>query len=1215
MFSSPRLTDWEVKPTMRTRAPLHALRAEVKPTIITRIPLHALRIGVKPTIRTRIPLHALRVEVKPTIRTRIPLHALRVEVKPTIRTRIPLHALRVEVKPTIRTCVLLHAWRIEVKPTIRTSFLLHALRVERSNLPSGHAERVFFSTLYGLRGQTYHQDMHSSPRFTGWEVKPTIRTCVILHALRVERSNLPSGHAFLSTLYGFRSNLPWGQAFFSTLYGLRGQTYYQDMCSSPRFMGWEVDPTIRTCIPLHALRVERSNLPSGHMFFSTLYGWRGQTYHEDKRSSPRFTGWEVKPTIRSCVLLHALRVEVKPTIRTRIPLHALRVQVKPTMRTSVLLHALRVERSNLPSGHVFFSTLYGLRGQTYHQDMCSSPRFTGWEVKPTIRTCVLLHALRVERSNLPRGQAFFSTFTGWEVKPTIRSCVLLHALRVERSNLPSGHAFLSTLYGLRSNLPSGHAFLSTLYGLRSNLPSGHAFLSTLYGLRSNIPSEHAFLSTLYGLRSNLPPEHAFLSTLYGLRGQTYHQDMCSSPRFTGGEVKPTMRTSVLLHALRVERSNLPSGLAFFSTLYGLKGQTYHEDKRSSPRFTDWGQTYHQNMFSSPCFTGWEVKPSIRTCVLLHALRVERSNLPSGHVFFSTLYGLRGQTHHQNTHSSPRFTDWGQTYHQNTHSSARFTGWGQTYYQNTHSSPRFTGWGQTYHQNTHSSPRFTGWGQTYHQNMCSSPRLTDWEVKPTMRTRVPLHALRAEVKPTIRIRIPLHALRIEVKPTIRTRIPLHALRVEVKPTIRTRIPLHALRVEVKPTIRTRIPLHALRIEVKPTIRTSFLLHALRVERSNLPSGHAFLSTLYGFRSNLPWGQAFFSTLYGLRGQTYHQDMCSSPRFTGWEVKPTIRTCVPLHALWVERSILLSGHAFLSTLYGLRGQTYHQDIRSSPRFTGGEGKPTMRTSVLLHALRVERSNLQSGLTFFSTLYGLRSNLPSEHAFLSTLYGFRSNLPWGQAFFSTLYGLRGQTYHQDMCSSPRFTGWEVKPTIRICVPLHALRVERSNLPSGHAFFSTLYGLRGQTYHQDMHSSPRFTGSGQTYHEDKRSSPRFTGWEVKPTIRTCVLLHALRVERSNLLLGHVFFSTLYGLRGQTYHEDMCSSPRFTGWEVKPTIRSCVLLHALRVERSNLPSGHVFFSTLYGLRGQTYYQDMCFSPRFTVERSNLPSEHVFFSTLYGLRG
>ena len=410
-------------------------------------------------------------------------------------------------------------------------------------------------------GQTYQQNMFSSPRFTGWEVKPTIGTCISLHASRVERSNLPSGHAF-----------------FSTLYGLRAQTYHQDMRSSPRFTGWELKPTIRTCVLLHALRFERSNLPSGHTFFSTLYGWRGQTYHEDKRFS------------------HALRVE-----RSNLP---------SGLAFFSTLYGLR---SNPPSEHAFLSTLYGLRGQTYHQDKRSSPRFMGGEVIPTMRTSVLLHALRVERSNLPSGLAFFSTlygfrsnlpwgqaffstlyglrgqtyhqdmcssprFTGWEVKPTIRTCVPLHALRVERSNLPSGHAFLSTLYGLRSNLPSGHAFLSTLYGLRSNLPSGHALLSTLSGLRSNLPSGHAFLSTLYGLR-----------------GQTYHQDMRSSPRFTGWELKPTIRTCVLLHALRVERSNLPSGQAFFSTLYGLRGQTYHQVLRSSPRFT-----------------GWEVKPTIRT---------------------------------------------------------------------------------------------------------------------------------------------------------------------------------------------------------------------------------------------------------------------------------------------------------------------------------------------------------------------------------------------------------------------------------------------------------------------------------------------------------------------------------------------------------------------------------------------------------------------------
>ena len=265
-----------------------------------------------------------------------------------------------------------------------------------------------------------------------------------------------------------------------------GQTYQQNMFSSPRFTGWEVKPTIGTCISLYASRVERSNLPSGHAFFSTLYGLRAQTYHQDMRSSPRFTGWELKPTIRTCVLLHALRFE----------------------------------RSNLPSGHTFFSTLYGWRGQTYHEDK----RFS-------------------------------------------------HALRVERSSLPSGLAFFSTLYGLGSNLPSEHAFLSTLHGLRSNLPSEHAFLSTLYGLKSNLPSEHVFFSTLDGLRSNLPSEHVFFSTLYGLRGQTYHQDMHSSPRFTGWEVKPTIRTSVLLHALWVERSYLPWGQAFFSTLYGLRGQT------------------------------------------------------------------------------------------------------------------------------------------------------------------------------------------------------------------------------------------------------------------------------------------------------------------------------------------------------------------------------------------------------------------------------------------------------------------------------------------------------------------------------------------------------------------------------------------------------------------------------------------------------------------
>ena len=166
--------------------------------------------------------------------------------------------------------------------------------------------------------------------------------------------------------------------------------------------------------------------------------------------------------------------------------------------------------------------------------------------------------------------------------------------------------------------------------------------------------------------------------------------MRSSPRFTGREVKPTIRTCVLLHALRVERSNLPSGHAFLSTLYGLRGQTHHQDMRSSPRFT-----------------GGEVKPTMRTSVVLHALRVERSNLPSGLAFFSTLYGLRGQTYHQDTHSSSRFMDWGQTYHQDMHSSPRFTGWGQTYHQDTRSSPRFTDWGQTYRQDTHSSPRFTG----------------------------------------------------------------------------------------------------------------------------------------------------------------------------------------------------------------------------------------------------------------------------------------------------------------------------------------------------------------------------------------------------------------------------------------------------------------------------------------------------------------------------
>ena len=309
-----------------------------------------------------------------------------------------------------------------------------------------------------------------------------------------------------------------------------------------------------------------------------------------------------------------------------------------------------------------------------------------------------------------------------------------------------------------------------------------------------------------------------------------------------------MRTSVLFHALRVERSNLPSGHVFFSTLYGLRGQTYHQDMCSCPRFT-----------------GWEVKPTIRTCVPLHALWVERSNLPRGQAFFSTLYGLRGQT--------------------------------------------------------------------YHQVLRSSPRFTGWEVKPTIRTRVPLHALWIEGKPTIRTRIPLHALRVEVKPTIRTRTPLHALRVEVKPTIRTRIPLHASRVEVKPTIRTRIPLHALRVEVKHTIRTRIPVHALRIE-----------------------------------------------------VKPTTRTRIPLHALRVERSNLSSGHVFFSTLYGWRGQTYHEDKRSSPRFTGWEVKPTIRSCVLFHALRIERSNLPWGQALLSTLYGLRSNLLSEHVFFSTLYGLR-------------------------------------------------------------------------------------------------------------------------------------------------------------------------------------------------------------------------------------
>ena len=396
--------------------------------------------------------------------------------------------------------------------------------------------------------------MRSSPRFTSGEVKPTMRTNVLLHASRVERSNLPSGLAFFSTLYGLR---------FTT--------------------DWEVKPTMRTSVPLHAFRTcdawRRSNLPSEHVFFSTLYGLRGQTYHRDERrverhqdmrSSPRFTGREVKPTIK-----------------TRIPLHALRLRFKPTIRTCFLLHALRIERSNLPWRHAFFSTLYGLRGKTYHQEMCSSPRFTGW-------------------------------------------------------------------------------------------------------------------------------------------GQTYHQDTHSSQRFTDWEVKPTIRTRIPLYALRIERSNLPLGHAFLSTLYGLRGQTYHQDTRSSPRFTGWGQTYHQDTHSSPRFTDWEVKPTIRTRIPLHALRVEvkptirtrvplhalpveRSILPSGQAFFSTLYGLRGQTYHQDMCSSPRFTDWGQTYHQDTHSFPRFTGWGQTHHQDTRFSPHFTGWGQTYHQDTHSSPRFTGWG--------------------------------------------------------------------------------------------------------------------------------------------------------------------------------------------------------------------------------------------------------------------------------------------------------------------------------------------------------------------------------------------------------------------------------------------------------------------------------------------------------------------------
>ena len=584
--------------------------------------------------------------------------------------------------------------------------------------------------------------MRSSPRFTGWEVKPTIRTRVLLNALLVERSNLPSGHAFFSTLYGLRSNLPSGHVFFSTLYGLRGQTYHQDMRSSPRFTGWEVKPTMRTRVPLHALRAE------------------------------------VKPTIRTRIPLHALRIEVKPTIRTRIPLHALRVGVKPTIRTRIPLHASRVEVKPTHSSPRFTGW-----SQTYHQNMCSSPRFTDWG-----------QTYHQNMFSSPR-------FTGWEVKPTIRTCIPLHALRVERSNLPSGHAFFSTLYGWR--------------------------------------------------------------------GQTYHEDKRSSPRFTGWEVKPTIRSCVLLHALRVE---VKPTITTRIPLHALRVQ---------------------------------VKPTMRTSVLLHALRVERSNLPSGHVFFSTPYGLRGQT--------------------------------------------------------------------YHQDMCSPPRFTGWEVKPT----------------------------------IRTCIPFHALRVEVKPTIRTRVPLHALRVEVKPTVRSRTPLHAFRIEVKPTIGTCISLHALRVERSNLPSGHAF-----------------FSTLYGLRAQTYHQDMRSSARFTGGEVKPTMRTSVLLHALRVERSNLPSGLAFFSTLYGLRGQTYHQDIDSSQRFTGREVKPTIRTCVLLHALRVERSNL----------------------------------PWGQTFFSTLHGLRGQTYHQVLRSSPRFTDWEVKPTMRTSVPLHIYGL-RSNLPSEHVFFSTLYGLRGRT------------------------------------------------------------------------------------------------------------------------------------------------------------
>ena len=1282
--SSPRFTGWEVKPTIRTCVLLHALRVE-SPNLPSGHAFLSTLYGLRGQTYHQDMRSSPRFTdwVKPTIRTRIPLHALRVEVKPTIRTRIPLHALRVEVKPTIRTCVLLHAWRIErsnlpwghaffstlyglrgqtyhqdmrssprftggeFKPTMRTSVLLHALRVERTNLPSGlaffstpyglrsnlpseHAflstlsgfrsnlpwGQAFFSTLYGLRGQTYHQDMCSSPRFTGWEVKPTIRTCVPLHALRVERSNLPSGHTFFSTLYGWRgqtyhedkrscprftgwevkptirscvllhalrvesSNLPSGHVFFSTLYGLRGQTYYQDMCSSPRFMGWEVDPTIRTCIPLHASRVERSNLPSGHTFFSTLYGWRGQTYHEDKRSSPRFTGWEVRPTIRSCVLLHALRVEVKPTIRTRIPLHALRVQVKPTMRTSVLLLALRVERSNLPSGHVFFSALYGLRGQIYHQDMCSSPRFTDWEVKPTMRTCVLLHALRVERSNLPSRHAFFSTlygwrvqtyhedkrssphFTGWEDKPTIRSCVLLHALRVEVK--PT----------IRTRIP--------LHALRVQVKPTMRASVLLHALRVE--------------RSNLPSGHVFFSTLYGLRGQTYYQDMCSSPRFTGWEVKPTIRTYVLLHALRMERSNLPWGQAFFSTLYGLRGQTYHQVLRSSPRFTGWGQTYHQN-----------------------------------------------------THSSPRFTDWGQTYHQDTRSSPRLTDWGQTYHQDTRSPPRFTGWGQTYHQNTHSSPRFTDWGQTYHQDMCSSPRFTCWEPKPTIRTRVPLHAFRIESNlPSehaflstlygLRSNLPSEHVFFSTLDGLRSNLPsqrvflstLYGLRV--KPTIRTcrtSFLLHALRVErsilpsghaflstlyglrgqtyhqdmrsfprftgweVKPTIRTCIPLHALRVQVKPTMRTSVLLHALRVERSNLPSGHVF-----------------FSTLYGLRGQTYYQDMCSSPRFMGWEVDPTIRTCIPLHALRVERSNLPSGHMFFSTLYGWRGQTYHEDKRSSPRFTGWEVKPTIRSCVLLHALRVE---VKPTIRTRIPLHALRVQVKPTMRTSVLLHALRvegSNLPSGHVFFSTLYGLRGQTYHQDMCSSPRFTGWEVKPTIRTCVLLHALRVERSNLLRGQAFFSTLYGLRGQTYHQVLRSSPRFTG-WEVKPTIRTRVPLHALWiEVKPNIRTCIPLHALRVEVKHTIRTRIF---LHALR----------------FEVKPNTRTRIPLHALRVERSNLPSGHVFFSTLYGWRGQTYHEDKRCSPRFTGwevkprgqaffstdPRSNLPSEHVFFSTLYGLRG